>query len=1541
MNKPVRPEDVSASPTKKSVDELLRGMKSGISYRALEPRIAFDGAAVATAVVVADKTAPSGDTNTTDTTQSSDAASSDTTTTDARTVDNAEAAPTDAPTDDTSLLLDAAAAMSETALSQTSVAFIDQNVDDIATIVANIDPSVEIVLLDGSKSGIDQISSYLSGRTDVGSIHIFSHGEAGRIYLGTDTLSLNSLSQFSEQLQAIGDSLTADGDILIYGCNVAEGEGGAELVRALANVTGADIAASDDATGASGLGGDWTLEVSAGHMDVSSIAVVNWEHLMAPITVTAMDGTTVTSNTLADTISGSGITVVSTSYSGDNSQAGTFTSATGYSSEWLAYDSGVVLSTGSASSHIGANTSTSTTIDAPGTGTDVDFSLIGGGTSFDVSALTINFIPNSSQITLQFTFGSEEYFEYVYAAFNDAIGVWVNGVHVSLTPAGQAIAIDTINQAGTYNPTNGNQANDPNPTNGVFDSASPSLYINNTPNAGTYTTGMDGFTVTLSLVANVNVGVVNTIRLGVADIGDASYDSWLFVKENSLQSTTIANTDFATTTTNTAVTIDARANDWDMQGDTLTITHVADKPITAGGPAVTLATGATVQLTATGQLLYTPAAGQTGVENFSYTISDGNGTTAVGFVNVTIGTNTPPVVDLNDGGTTASRDNTVTYTEGGTAVSIATSTASVIDPNDLSMVTATVSLGGFQTAGSEILTIGGTAFTYGTAQTSVVVAGIVNVKVIYDGASTISFANAAPDSEIPKASLDNLIRSMTYQHSGDNVATGDRTLSFTVSDGQATSNTAVATIAVTGVNDAPVNTLPVSYTAGSSAPVALTGLAITDVDARGAAVTTTLSVSSGTLTATSGGGVTVTGSGTSSIVLTGTVAQINAFLASTAPSFTASSVGSVTLTMVTNDNGNTGSGGALSDTDTSTINVVAGPLVDLNSTPTPSVSIATVTSNLVTGGTFGTTASPAPAAPWIEGGPANSGAVVASGGNGRFDWTTSPTSTLTQAITVPADTSVTTYTATSTTVVTTHDEVTSLSFDLGWQNQDALRSSTLTVSYAGVTYATFTTLEGGTANVAGLTGTWTYFNGASGPATTASIADEAAGALTAISITMPSGVSTSGNLVFTYAAGTGTGTAYDDIAIDNVAVTATKTTTTTTTTSDTADNGWTATYQENGTPVSIADTDSSIFDGDSANMTSATITLTNAQTGDRLLVNGSAASSGTIGGITWTRTNTTVTFSGTATKAEYANAIEMIQFENSSETPSTAPRIIHTVVSDGTSSSNTAVTTISIDRAPDPVDDAYTGNEDTAITGNVLTNDTDTGDGPGATPLSIVSGPANGVLTSFDTTTGAFTYTPSTNFNGSDTFTYRYTDADGDSKTATVTLTINPVNDVPVNTVPATIGPVAEDSTLTITGLSVADVDSTTLTTTLTVASGVLNLGSTGGATVTGAGSGTVVLLGTAAQINAALATLSFVPVADFNGTVAFQMATTDGALTDTDNRTITVTAVADISNDTATTNEDTAVTFAPLGNDSFENAGRTITAINGTAITAGGAGVA
>ena len=172
-----------------------------------------------------------------------------------------------------------------------------------------------------------------------------------------------------------------------------------------------------------------------------------------PIAITNVNGTTVTATTLADNIAGAGITVVSATYSGDNSQAGTFTSATGYTSEWLGYGTGVVFSTGNATTSVitsaaSTNASTNTSV----TSNDADFGTIGGGTANDASFLEVTFVPTSSRVTLQFTLGSEEYNEYVYANFNDAIGVWVNGTHISVTPTGEAVAIDTINQAATYNP---------------------------------------------------------------------------------------------------------------------------------------------------------------------------------------------------------------------------------------------------------------------------------------------------------------------------------------------------------------------------------------------------------------------------------------------------------------------------------------------------------------------------------------------------------------------------------------------------------------------------------------------------------------------------------------------------------------------------------------------------------------------------------------------------------------------------------------------------------------------------------------------------------------------------------------------------------------------------------------------------------------------------------------------------------------------------------------------------------------------------------
>lgn len=128
---------------------------------------------------------------------------------------------------------------------------------------------------------------------------------------------------------------------------------------------------------------------------------------------------------------------------------------------------------------------------------------------------------------------------------------------------------------------------------------------------------------------------------------------------------------------------------------------------------------------------------------------------------------------------------------------------------------------------------------------------------------------------------------------------------------------------VSPVNDAPINVLPTTpQVAQEDQPFVIQGLQVKDVDAGNSPIKITLSVEHGTLTLPAGSGVTVVGNGTGSLVLTGTLADLNALL-SGGVTYQGNSDfhGNDALTMVTNDQGNTGSGGALSDTDVLPIEV--------------------------------------------------------------------------------------------------------------------------------------------------------------------------------------------------------------------------------------------------------------------------------------------------------------------------------------------------------------------------------------------------------------------------------------------------------------------------------------------------------------------------------------------------------------------------------------------------------------------------------------------
>src|SRR5207302_1009083 len=121
---------------------------------------------------------------------------------------------------------------------------------------------------------------------------------------------------------------------------------------------------------------------------------------------------------------------------------------------------------------------------------------------------------------------------------------------------------------------------------------------------------------------------------------------------------------------------------------------------------------------------------------------------------------------------------------------------------------------------------------------------------------------------------------------------------------------------------------------------------------------------------------------------------------------------------------------------------------------------------------------------------------------------------------------------------------------------------------------------------------------------------------------------------------------------------------------------------------------------------------------------------------------------------------------------------------DGRTDGNTTTVSITVNAvndAPVAANDAFTTDEDTALTvaaPGVLANDTDVeGD---ALAAVLVSGPSHGSLTL--NADGSFTYTPAADYNGSDSFTYKANDGTADSNVAAVNVTVAAVNDPPVAT---------------------------------------------------------------------------------------------------------------------------------------------------------------
>ncbi|WP_369921082.1 DUF4347 domain-containing protein [Marinomonas polaris] len=170
------------------------------------------------------------------------------------------------------------------------VIIIDSRVPGLVELTKQANPNADIWLLDGSRSATEQITEILSNYSDLDALHILSHGGIGEIYLGAETISADAITQNSATYAAWGKALSDSGDILLYGCNVAQGDTGMAFINQLAQATGADIAASDDLTGSAVLGGDWDLERSAGSVETTMLSSESYSSVLADETISNSPG---------------------------------------------------------------------------------------------------------------------------------------------------------------------------------------------------------------------------------------------------------------------------------------------------------------------------------------------------------------------------------------------------------------------------------------------------------------------------------------------------------------------------------------------------------------------------------------------------------------------------------------------------------------------------------------------------------------------------------------------------------------------------------------------------------------------------------------------------------------------------------------------------------------------------------------------------------------------------------------------------------------------------------------------------------------------------------------------------------------------------------------------------------------------------------------------------------------------------------------------------------------------------------------------------
>jgi hypothetical protein len=210
----------------------------------------------------------------------------------------------------------------------------------------------------------------------------------------------------------------------------------------------------------------------------------------------------------------------------------------------LEFDSGALLSTGAFANWNTGNRDDGGSFDVlwNSAGDQELEDRVAGRVTNDAAALEFDVYCANSQLEIEFQFGSEEYLEYVAedaetGCYNDAFMLTVDGVFVSLVPdCSDIVAVNSVHPAIPW------EDSDCLPVDVDLDEKNEFLFLGEEdlddaidPQNSSIRVEYDGMTIRLRAHAFVTPGESHHIRLVIADVDDAQWDSGLFIRESSIR----------------------------------------------------------------------------------------------------------------------------------------------------------------------------------------------------------------------------------------------------------------------------------------------------------------------------------------------------------------------------------------------------------------------------------------------------------------------------------------------------------------------------------------------------------------------------------------------------------------------------------------------------------------------------------------------------------------------------------------------------------------------------------------------------------------------------------------------------------------------------------------------------------------------------------------------------------------------------------------------------------------------------------------------